>query len=119
MFLTVIMMGLTLSTARNHNLDNLPLRDLLILVSACGSVIGAAVAWAGPTAWTRAWVGGLWMGYCALRALAFAWLIAARTSGPIEFIDQSSPIIAWIVGGFLGYLVWHRRLSDPYERQRP
>jgi hypothetical protein len=116
LFMTVIMAGLTVSTARNYRLNNLPARDLLVVLSSIATVVGAGVAWVGPTPKTRAWIGGCWMVYCSIRASSFAWVVAGRTRGVWGFIEEMSPVLAWAVGAFFGFLVFGRRHSTPYVR---
>jgi hypothetical protein len=116
LFLSFLMVWLTMSTARNYRLADLPMRDALLVMSSVAAVVGFAVVWVGPTPWTRGWVGGLWMAYSLMRASAFGARNLARTETIAEFLDQSSPIVPWVGGWFLGFLVWHRRLSAPYDR---
>ena len=118
LFMTVIMAGLTVSTARNYRLANLPARDLLVVLSTIATVVGAGVAWVGPTPRTRAWIGGCWMLYSTIRASSFAWVVAGRTRGVWGFVEEMSPVLAWMVGAFFGFLVFGRRHSTPYVRDR-
>jgi len=114
--MSAIMAGLTVTTAANPKLAELPGQAFLVVCSAAAAVIGFAAAWTAPTSQDRGWMGMLWLLYFAVRGTALGYLTATETKGLGEFLLQSNPLLLNTVAAFFGLLVFARRKSDPYHR---
>lgn len=95
--MAVIMAGLTLTTAVDDALHDLPLRPLLVTLSSLSAVVCAGVVAYGRHHRLVGWAGATFAVYCGLRSLL--WLSTGSISGAL----------AWQSGMLLGFVVFARR----------
>ena len=104
---------LAYQTYRGYTTEQLPVRDLcvILLISTCVCGVGSLIL-PHPTGQLRSWIGLAWMAQSVLRALGFATAIAHRTDTPIEWVQQSSAVTLHCVLFFLGLIIWTRAYED-------
>ena len=107
--MSLIMLCFTCTSLLDVNLQRLPGRPGLIVLSTIGAVVGLGVGFHGRRPTTVGWVGLTWMFYAATRALA--WVSIGSWTG----------LVAWLPAFLLGMVVFARRKVDqeggPDERR--
>lgn len=104
--MTGFMLGMTISTIANYEFSDLPAKWWLVAFSSTAVGSGLWAMKAGATRSIRFWCGALWALYGATRSVS--WLVAGSWSG----------VLAWVPCLLLGLVVFARRNSTPYVRDR-
>lgn len=104
--MTGFMLGMTVSTVANYQLSTLPAKWWLVAVSSIAVGSGLSALRAGPTRSIRFWCGALWTVYAVIRSMS--WLSRGSWSGALP----------WVPCLLLGLVVFARRNSAPYVRDR-
>ncbi len=112
----ITLAALAVTTVTNPRLDSLPWPTGLAAITGLGAGAGIVGGIFGPTRQARRVTGAALMAVAALRGWAFAAQIAGRTDGIVEWAQQSNPVLVWVLGWYLGFLVWARATSEAYRK---
>lgn len=106
MLMTLIMAAMTLISVLDYHTNDLPGKWWLVAFSSTAAGSGAWALKAGSTPTIRYWCGIFWMVYGVARSLS--WLSLGSLSG----------FISWLPCALLGLVVFARRNSALYVRER-
>lgn len=104
----VLLGMLAYTTHYGYTKEQLPLRDLLVVMLVAMSVVGVMGMFLRPTRQSRSFLGVGLMIHSAFRAgvlLAFA---HGRNDGAVELLQGSSGVIVHFIVFYLGFLIWVR-----------
>lgn len=116
--LGVLAGALAYQTHYGYTTQELPLRDLcvILLISTAVAGIGSLILPA-PTGQIRSWVGGAWMTQSLVRAIGFAAAIFHRAPGALHLVQESSAVTVHAVLFFFGLIIWTRAYQDDPPRR--
>jgi hypothetical protein len=98
--------------------EQLPTRTLCVVVLVATAIVGLGSAIVAPNPHTRGRCGLGLMMVAVCRMWGFGQTTLARTDGIIGFIEGTNAVWVWALVGYLGFLVWARRASDPTRGDR-